>query len=172
MQTVFIVDEIRSVVEKTNTQLTADGFDKTVYYDYGHPKEINERLTELSKSPTEKAKKWPRILLITDVPITRNIPGMYGAARMQIIICNYTEPTYTAQQRTDTNFKPVLHPIKEVFLRKLSEHRLFSFEEEPTFVETDCYYYGSRINDKNVFADRIDAIELSNLLVYVSAKIC
>lgn len=174
MQDIIIVKEIEKVVEKTNTALAAKNFPYTVYYDYGHPKEVNERLKEKSESVDEELRKqkFPLIILLTDIPINRNIPGMYGTARLRFLICNFTEQTYTAQQRTELNFEPILHPIKTAFIDQMEKHGQFVFESEPSFVETDCYYYGSRINDKNVFNDRIDAIEITDFLVNVTAKYC
>ena len=167
MQEVFIVDEIKTIVERTNTKLAAANFGMTVYYSYGHPKEVNQRLQTLSESAEDKDKLFPRI-----IPISHNIRGFWGQARLRLLICNYTEAEYTAEERTEKNFKPILHPIKKAFMDQLSTYGLFGFEGEPVYTETDCYYYGSQINDKNQFNDRIDAIEITDLLVNVTAKIC
>lgn len=172
MMDIFVVEEIEKVVVKTNALLTKKNFGKTVYYDYGHPKELNQRLQEKADSVSEKDKLFPLIALLTDVPIIRNIQGFYGTARMRILICNYTEAEYTAKQRTDINFKPILHPIKNSFIEALRRHGQFVFEGYPVFTETDCYYYGSQINDKNVFNDKIDAIEITDLIVNVTQKNC
>jgi hypothetical protein len=172
MQELFIVDEIKTVVQKTNTKLTAAGFGMEVYYSYGHPKEINQRLQTLSESSEDKSKLFPRIMLLTDIPINHNIVGFWGQARLRLLICNYTEAEYTAEERTENNFKPILHPIKKAFIDQLSTYGLFAFETVPVYTETDCYYYGSQINDKNQFNDRIDAIEITDLLVNITAKIC
>ena len=174
MQDIIIVKEIEKIVEKTNTALAAKSFPYTVYYDYGHPKEINNRLKEKSESVDDDLRdtKFPLIILLTDIPINRNITGMYGTARLRFLICNFTDENYTAQQRTDLNFIPILHPIKTAFIDQIEKHGQFVFEEEPTFIETDCYYYGSQINDKNVFNDRIDAIEIADFNVNVTAKYC
>ncbi len=59
-ETVYIVEEMEAVVAKVNTALTAASFGTPpVYYMYGHPKEITNRLQELSNSPTEGNKKFP-----------------------------------------------------------------------------------------------------------------
>ena len=172
MQEVLIVNEIRNVVNKTNAELTKIGFGQTVYYSYGHPKEINQRLQTLSESSEDKDKLFPRIMLLTDIPITHNIVGFWGQARLRFLICNYTEAEYTAEERTDNNFIPILHPIKKAFIDALSTYGLFTFDTVPQYTETDCYYYGSQINDKNEFNNRIDAIEITDLLVNITAKIC
>lgn len=169
---VFIVEEIGAVITKVNTALTAESFGKTVYYMYGHPKEITNRLQELSNSTTQKDKKFPLVILFTDITITHDTPGFYGSALLRMLVCNITEPTYISEKRTEVNFKPVLHPIKEELLNQLERHQQFTFQDELTYRETDMYYYGSQINDKNIFNDYIDAIELSNIKINIKNKIC
>lgn len=169
---VILVEEVRTVVAAVNTALAAKQFPHTVYYMYGHPKEINNRLQELSNSPTEGAKKFPLIILLTDIPIRKDIIGYYGSASMHFLICNLTEATYTSEQRTAINFVPVLHPIKATLIEAIGKHKQFTYPGELTYVETDCYYYGSEINSKNIFNDRIDAIDISNLQVNIKNIIC
>lgn len=170
--TVYIVEEMAEVVAKVNTALTAADFGKTVYYMYGHVKEISSRLQELSNSPTEKDKKFPLIILFTDIQIDKDTPGFYGSARLRMLIANMTQPEYISTQRTDLNFKPVLHPIKEELLKQIGEHQQFTYPDELRYKETDMYFYGSQINDKNQFNDYIDAIELRDIQVNIKNKIC
>lgn len=169
---VFIVEEIGAVVGKVNTALTARSFGKTVYYMYGHPKEITKRLQELSNSTTQKDKKFPLIILFTDITVTHDTPGFYGSASIRMLVCNYTQPEYISEKRTEINFKPILHPIKEELLNQLDRHEQFTFEEDLKFSETDMYFYGSQINDKNIFNDYIDAIELNVQKFNIKNKIC
>lgn len=169
---VFIVEEIGAVVAKVNTALTAKNFGTTVYYMYGHPKEITKRLQELSNSTTQKDKKFPLIILFTDITITHDTLGFYGSTSLRMLVCNYTQPEYISEKRTEINFKPILHPIKEELLKQIELHTQFTFEEDLKFSETDMYFYGSQINDKNIFNDYIDAIELNNIKLNVKNKIC
>lgn len=169
---VFIVEEIGAVVSKVNTALTAKNFGRTVYYMYGHPKEITKRLQELSNSTTQKDKKFPLIILFTDITITHDTPGFYGSTSIRMLVCNITQPEYISEKRTEINFKPILHPIKEELLNQIERHTQFTFEEDLKFSETDMYFYGSQINDKNIFNDYIDAIELDNIKMNVKNKIC
>lgn len=169
---VYIVEEISTVVAAVNVGLTAANFGKTVYYMYGHPLEIVKRLQELSNSTTLQDKKFPLIILFTDITIDRSLIGFYGAVNLRILIANITQPEYISEQRTALNFKPVLHPIKEELIKQIGLHRQFTSENEITFKETDMYFYGSQINNKNIFNDYIDAIELKNIQVNIKNKIC
>jgi len=169
---IIIVDEIGKVAAATNTALAAKNFPHSVYYMYGHPKEVNQRLQEMTDSPTEGNKKFPLIWLFTDIMIERNLVGLYGQTKLRFLIANYTEGHYRADQRTSLNFIPVLHPIKEEFINQLFLHKQFTNENEVEFAETDMYYYGSQLNDKNVLNDRIDAIELRNVKLTIKLPIC
>lgn len=168
---VYIVDEIGAVVTKVNTALTAAGFGHLpVYYMYGHPKEIASRLQELTNSPTEAHKKFPLIILFTDIQIDHDVPGFYGATRLRMLIANFTLPTYISEQRTEINFKPILHPIKDELIKQISLYRQFTYKDELRYSETDMYFYGSQINDKNIFNDHIDAIELRDIRINIKNK--
>ncbi len=167
---IFIVDEMAQVVAKVNAALTAASFGRTVYYMYGHPKEIAKRLQELSNSTTQKDKKFPLIILFTDVMINRSIPGFYGTAKLRMLVCNITQPEYTSDKRTALNFRPILHPIKEELINQIGKYSGFTTEDELTFSETDMYFYGSSINDKNIFNDYIDAIELRDIKINIKNK--
>jgi len=170
-ETVYIVEEMEAVVAKVNTALTAANFVALpVYYMYGHPKEIANRLAELSNSPTEGSKKFPLIILFTDITIDRSLVGFYGSTNLRMLIANFTLAEYTSNQRTEINFKPILHPIKKELINQIDRHMQFTYEDELTYKETDMYYYGSQINEKNIFNDRIDAIELRDIKLNIKNK--
>lgn len=169
--TVYIVEEMAAVIAKVNTALTAASFGTTpIYYMYGHPMEINNRLVELSNSPTEANKKFPLVILFTDITIDRSLVGFYGSTQLRMLIANFTLPEYISEQRTDINFKPILHPIKKELINQIERHGQFTYENELSYKETDMYYYGSQINNQNVFNDRIDAIELRDIKLNIKNK--
>jgi hypothetical protein len=170
-ETVYIVEEMEAIVAKVNIELTAANFATTpVYYMYGHPMEIANRLQELSNSPTEGHKKFPLIILFTDITIDKSILGFYGSTSLRMLIANFTLAEYTSVQRTEINFKPILHPIKKELINQIERHGQFTYEDELTYKETDMYYYGSKINEKNIFNDRIDAIELRDIKLNIKNK--
>lgn len=171
MAQVYIVEQMAEIVTRVNTALAAKNFGKTVYYMYGHPKEITTRLQELSNSPTEKDKKFPLVILFTDIEIDKSIPGFFGSAALRMLVCNITEPIYTAERRTANNFKPVLHPIKTELLKQVSVYEHFTYEGELQYKETDMYFYGSQFNDQNIFNDYIDAVQLRDIRVNIK-NIC
>jgi len=165
---IYVVEEVAAVVTKVATELAID-----VFYFFGHLKEVTARLQELANSTTNKGKAFPCVILFTDIPIRQNQPqGTYGTANLNLIIANYTQQNYTAQQRLDNVFKPVLYPIKREFMKQFERHLQFTFPGELAYTEIDRYFYGSSMNDKNAFNDHIDCIEIQNLQVIIKNKPC
>lgn len=170
---VEVVEEMQTVVDKTRSAM---GVNFKLYYMFGHPLEIVSRLQEMSASPKSKDKKYPLIALFTDIAVDRNDPvGTFGRAKLNLIIATLTEPSYTASDRLEKHFKPILQPIKEELLEQVSKHIQFTFEEMPTYTEIERYYWGRGGlfgNSANIFNDRIDCIEIQNLEVIIKNKIC
>jgi len=167
---IILVEHIQAVASKVNTAMQAKGFGYTVKFMYGHPREIDQRLTEITNDPNTAGEKFPIIMLFTDITIRKSVTGFYGSANLFFLIANFTQAQYTAMQRTDINFKPILHPIKKELIYQLSVYPLFTVDEEITYEETDLYFYGSKVNDKNQFRDRIDAIQLSNVSINITEQ--
>jgi len=165
---VYLVEEVAAVVTATATALG-----RPVYYMYGHLREITLRLQELTSSTTNKDKMFPAIILFTDIPVRVGDPaGFYGTASLNLIIAHWTQQDYTAAQRLANVFKPVLYPIKKEFLNRLQRHVMFTTPGELKYTEIDRYFYGSTIENKNVFNDYIDCIEIQNIQVTIQNKIC
>lgn len=169
---VYIPDVMKMVVDRVNT---ADPIGKSVYYMFGHPLEITARLQEMSKNPS-KPDKYPLIALFTDIAIVNDkLVGFYGAAKFSMVIATITKQTYTAEQRKEINFKPVLQPIKEELINQISRHAQFTNRDELIYTEIERYYWGRNGlygNTGNIFNDFIDCIELQNISVNVLKKIC
>ncbi len=164
---VYIVEDMAAIVAKVNTALTAASFGRAVYYMFGHPLEIVTRLQQLSQSTTQKDKKYPLVALFTDIPVVHK-PGFYGEAKMNIIIATLTKPEFTAPQRLQNNFKPILQPIKDELLNQIDRYTGFTHEGELSYTEIERYYWGKQGlygNNANVFNDYIDCIELQNVTV-------
>ena len=124
---VYIEDEMASVVNKTSAKLAlkipAIG---QVYFMFGHPKEIVSRLQAMTNSPNFQTKKYPLVCLLTDVPIDMGNEGVYGIAKLQMVILTITKAEYIAPERLEKTFKPILHPIYGYFMEQLYEHSQFS----------------------------------------------
>lgn len=172
MEDVFIVEEMALVVAKVNE---SEQLPSNILYLYGHPLEIVSRLQSMTSSPTLKNQKFPLICLFTDIPIRKKIPGHYGSALLQMIIAVQTDASYSSEQRTEKNFKPVLHPIKQELLKQIERHKQFTFPDEMEYEEIDRYYWGKQGlygNTANIFNDYIDCIELKDIRINIKNKFC
>src|SRR5690242_4648687 len=106
---VYVVDEIKAVVQAVDTVLFPT-LGKHIYYMYGHPQEIVNRLQALTNSPQSKDKKYPLVALFQDFRVVRGDKlTWYGTASLNLVIATLTEPKYYAEDRYTKNFKPLLY---------------------------------------------------------------
>lgn len=168
---IFIVDEMAAVVAKVNTALAP----MVIYYMYGHPKEIVGRLQEKAKSTTKKDTAFPLICLLTDIPEEHGPAGFYSEVKLNIIICTSTQQNFRSEERTTSNFKPILYPIKDELLKQVARYPQFGPARELNYRSIDRYFWGKNGlygSEGNIFNDYIDAIEIQNLQITILNKIC
>lgn len=180
MINIYIEEEIGVVAARTNTALQAaktagrlpSAFPSEVFYMYGHYIEVVSRLKQLSESKNLKDRKYPLIVLFTDIPVTPTGFGFFGDAKLQVMILHYTDQNYYAPDRLANVFKPVLEPIKEEFIHQVEIYEQFTRPTELAFTQIRHYFWGSAENKKNPFNDRLDAIELRDIEITIKNKIC
>jgi hypothetical protein len=139
------------------------------FYMYGHPVEIVNELQKKSKHPTGKINKFPLIALFQDFEERRGEnQANEGEVSLNLIIATYTKAEYLSSQRYQVNFKPILIPIYELLLDEIVKSMYFndiSFGLIP-HTKTDRVYWGKQGlygSEGNIFNDRIDAIEITDL---------
>lgn len=159
-----IVKDFESIVDS----MRLPGSDKP-YYDYGHRLEIANKLTEKDKTNDYKYKKYPLIALRLDTQET--LSNGLIAVSLNIALLTMTDEKYTAQQRYDKVFIPVLYPMLELFFKKIKRSGIYFWDakagmEYPEVKILDRPYWGTpdkEANKANIFNDPIDAIELIDL---------
>jgi hypothetical protein len=182
-----VVDEMRKVVLAVSETLTpklklVDSGITAVHYEHGHPIEIIETLREKDASESFKFDKYPLIALFQDFPEDVNVgPGVQSEVTLHLIIARATMPSYKAADRYNFNMRPVLYPIYEELLKQLYYSRAFMIKSpgQIPHKKYDRLYWGreglqatkSR-NEKNIFNDWIDCIEIKNLKIKVNQKLC
>ena len=180
---VYVVDEIKSVVEKVSAELlpTLQAYDENitgVHYLHGHPLEVIETLGQRDKSDSLVFKKYPLIALFQDFPeAMTGTTGIPHEPRLHMIIAGATRQDYKAPERYEKNFKPVLYPIYSEFLHQLSLHPAFISQSawKIPHTKTDRLYWGREGlwgNEGNIFNDWIDCIEIRDLRLKVKTKLC
>lgn len=173
-QAPIISDAFRVVVAATEAAIIADDsldwgtLPKKVYFMHGHEKEIVSILQSMTNAPAPiKNEKYPLIILFEDIreKHRQSLNGITTSFKCRIVICTLTQPTLRADQRLEQNFKPVLLPIFDEFIRQLSLSVPFN---RPTIKDMDItkwnrYYWGSQPVDKNILNDYIDAVEIESI---------
>ncbi len=163
----------KDVVAKTETAIIADNsldwgtLPKKVYFMHGTLKEITSVLQAYTNSPTHKDKKYPLVILIRDVKekVNDQRVGLGSSFKCRLLIVTITNKDYRSDDREIKNFKPILIPIFEELVRQIRKSRLFGMPtlKAMEIVKWDCYFYGSNVNDKNIFNDYIDAIDIESI---------
>lgn len=168
----YIVDNIGTVVAAMRgTYSTTDL--EVPYYMFGHRLEISRQLDRKTKN--SKAK-YPLIALRMD--FNETIEDTFIKCKLNIGIFQFTKMNYNTQQRYDNVFKPILYPLYYLFLEELYHSGLFSWGidgdlEKPKHTKIDRPYWGTPAtekNEKNIFNDPLDAIEIVDMEVVTKIK--
>ncbi len=176
-----IVDEFQKLVDIVRENSWDITFDESFsgpgapFYMYGHPREIANNLLDFDQDPVNKYKKYPLFALRLDIP--EHYSGGMIEYDLNFAIIDYTKPEYTAAERQEHVFKPILYPLLEKFWEAL---RMGGWmwdpqEELPEHDKADRYYWGietrkqfmkfSNANEGLILNDPIDAIEVWNLRI-------
>lgn len=167
-----ISDAFRSVVTATEAAIIADTslnwgtLPKKVYFKQGTVKEITAILTGYTTAPF-KDQKYPLVILVRDIreKVNKQLFGLGSSFKCRVLIVTITSPNLRADDRETQNFKPILLPIFEELIRQVSKSKLFGMPRinDMEIIKWDCYFYGTRENDKNIFNDYIDAIDIESI---------
>jgi len=150
-----IVDIIGDVVTAVQT-----AYGSPVYYYHGHPLEVVNILLEKDASDTWKLKKYPAIFLYEDIK-EQHKPYEIKAT-LHILILTETKPEYKSDERVTNVFKPILHPLFELFIASLKSNTSI-LNSGLEYDKTDRKFWGSQQTGANVANDFVDAIEIENL---------
>lgn len=170
---IYIVDYFEDIVNQVSTSLGV-----TVGYQYGHPKEINETLVALSKSPVSGGSAFPMVALFTDIEEKKGEDFNYDSkVSLHILIAEQTRTEYNSAERMEKTFKPVLYPIYTALIEKIAASKYF-FEASVKAIphsKTDRLHWGkSGIygNEGLIFTENLDCIEIQNLSLTVKHRNC
>ena len=175
-----ISDAFRTIVAATEAAIIADTsidwgiLPKKVYFMQGHPKELAGILQSLTNA---SLPKYPLVILIRDVEDQGAITGQDGMntdINARLVICMRTQPDLRADDRETQNFKPVLHPIFWQFIYQITQSDVFNMPtiEDMKIKWTDRYFWGGSIENKNIFNDFIDAVEIKSIQLTVYNEHC
>ena len=184
-QTIYLEDEFGPIVSAVSTALLpqlqlVNPRITGVHYEFGHPLEIIETLTEKQSGTTQAFNRYPLVALFLDIdPVDRGGQvGIYAEYTLHMAIIHATEPNYKALQRKEKVFKPILDPIyTELFKQIGNRGDLFQIEDRELIQHRPVrrYYWGRQGlfgNTGNIFNDAVDCIEIKNLKLKVNINYC
>lgn len=177
-----IVDDIGTVVQMIRgngviTSYEEDTITVPPYYIYGNRLEIANTLLEKDADSVLKFRKYPLIALRLDFP-ERQRSGELVELTLNIAFLMLTEEGYNAKQRYANVIKPILYPLVDLFFQRLLESGLFVWPDVGNLPDHDKWdrpFYGVtglEANEKYIFNDPLDAVELIDLKIRSTNENC
>lgn len=157
---IVIPDIFQSVVTSTEAAWGED-----VHFLHGHMLEITNITKQLAKD-ADVTKRYPLIALRHDIKQSK-LPYKGVEFDCTLFIITLSRPEYTAEERIETIYKPILYPLKEEFISQIARSGYFEqqsiedVEEKTTWY--DRLFWGSSTvmgNTANIFGDWVDCIEI------------
>jgi hypothetical protein len=152
-----------------------------INYQYGHPRELIQTLSQNDLSPQFNQLKYPLIYLYMDFREQRGrTPGIYADTQLNFAICHQTEGDYKAADRYVNVFKPVLYPIYYSLMKQLTKSPL-TVQGDQDMLQHDKWdrmFWGtSKVvggggTDRSYLNDFVDAIEIQNLALKINYQPC
>ena len=157
-----VYDQMREIVQRVETRTGMD-----VFYLYGHPEEIIEKLRSVTRASQEDEGKYPMVALLTDYPQDKGKEGITDVT-LQIVIATLTDPNYLAEERVENSLKPILYPIYYALLAEIAKSGYYMVQTQDQIEHRvwDRLYWGRNglyTEDGNVFEDMIDCIEIEDM---------
>lgn len=166
----YIVDIIGEVVAAVDAVLFPS-LNKHILYEYGRSSQI---LKEVIKLGNNKDPKYPLFALFQDFPENTDTFYYCKVRFPKILIANFTDNNWPNPKKYELNFKPVLYPIYNEFLKQLPRNKNIvgvdfthlKWDRPGTQPAADPKLQGN-------FSDFLDGIELQNLdVTFKQVKFC
>lgn len=146
---------------------------KAPYYEHGHYLEIENTLKQKDGEQTFKYQKYPLVVLIQDVKATGGKSSMINSeVSLTMFIVAATNKDYDAEKRKVNKFIPILKPLYFNLLYNIHYCRLFETIDYTQIPHNHIERYfwgrgGEFANEKGIFSDWLDAIEIQNLILKI-----
>lgn len=175
MQEVILIPQIiGNVIQKAwnnglGTVLSTASSGTITGYNYLHgtPRELENRLTRMAKSPTSKDKQFPLVCLVHNFTEKFNDTSVYNETELYLWIMypSLKNQTDYEVKYTDT-FEPILYPIWQYIIEwvRRSGYFYIDMSEGVNHEKTDRPNWGAYVagigNTEAKFGTMIDGIEL------------
>lgn len=147
------------------------------YYEYGVTNEVVNRLSIKGSNANLKNSRYPLLWYLIDGSVKEGV-SFSGANRrvvdnVTIIICNKTDSKYSAKERYEKNFIPILRPLYEAFmyqLRRSTAVRSINNYQHSYYENLFWGRDGLYGHVGNIFNDMLDAIIIEDLSLSIIEK--
>jgi len=141
------------------------------YYMYGHRLEIASILTTMGSNNQLKWQRYPLVALRLDM--VENVDNGLLKVNLNLAILTLTNENYNTAQRYANVFIPVLYPLYTKLMTAIKTSGIYFWDQKenmamPPHKKVDRPYWGTQFqegNQKNIFNDPIDAIEILDLQI-------
>lgn len=173
-----LTDVMSKIVAKTSTKILSvlqavDPSITAVHYEYGHLKDVRERLMAKTLA-NPMATRYPLVWLIEDFRTTHE-PGLFGVSDVKIMILHTTLKEYTRVQREQLVLLPILIPVYNALLYQMKISGMFMQYGPFAHVHIDRPHWGNPEewgNKGYLFDEPLDGIELSELELKIYLANC
>lgn len=168
-----IVDDIKAVVKRMNESEIFCDPKREIYYLYGTPRYIANKLLEKDDDRVHKYQKYPLVALFLGTAEDHEDGVIKYSLRVGFYEFSTNEDIDT---RYDKVFKKVLYPIYESFLTELNDSGLFLWPGDllqPDHIKVDRPFWGTegqQGNEAYIFNDPLDGLELHQLQINQTFK--
>lgn len=159
---------IKDIVDNLRDKYTEEKI--LPYFDFGTTIEVVNRLKIKSESPDHSDKRYPLIWCLIDGSVKESVGDIRSNNRVAkdvtIIICNQTDRDFTATERYENNFIPVLRPIYDAFMYHMKISKLVRSSNGYQHEYYENLFWGNEGlygATGNIFDDMLDAIIIKGL---------
>lgn len=170
---------LREMVEAMETDILADLQEQDsnilqISYMPGGLKELSSKLLKKKNAPKLRAKIFPLVILLEDVPLDRTSSNYYGTYNANIIICNQTKRDLTSEERDDENYPKILRPMYHNLLYQIEQHKAVSVYSERRIAHrmVERKLWGDDDKIANMLGFYIDAIDMMNVQLPINWEYC
>lgn len=168
--------KITSITDKVYVDLTEEGFSSSptaisvvLNYHHGHLLEVKNTFREYTTIAAVKREQFPAVVLVQDFP--EEINNLTGEREVTctVFLVTDSQKQYTAADRYDYTFGPILYPLYDLFFEQL-RYSDYVADSQLQHTKIDRVFWGRESGEgslSNIFNDFIDAIEISNLKVKI-----
>ena len=159
---------IKDIVETLRNEYTEEKI--LPYFDFGTTVEVVNRLKIKSDSAEYSDKRYPLIWYLIDGSVKETVGDIRSNNRLAkdvtIIICNQTTREFTATERYENNFIPVLRPIYDALMYHMKASRMVRSSNGYEHEYYENLFWGNEGlygATGNIFDDMLDAIIIKGL---------